>query len=111
MKRYETFSGASVPGVVTKKVNGSTFKFIPYVISENNGEYTWMVITVRPSRYTYEGLVDAIINMHYGMDEMLAILNNYTMDPQNPKYIKEFNEMQELRKIAKKFAKEHFNIA
>ena len=110
MKQLMLISGTSVPEVVTKKINGATFKIVPYVISDNNGNYEWTEILVRPSGYTYEGLVKAIINIHYTPDEMFAIMNNYLLDPENEKYKDEFIAMQSVRKSAKEYAKNHFNI-
>ena len=44
------------------------------------------------------------------MDEMMAVLNNYTSEPKNAEYKKEFLAMQECRKQAKEYAKKHFNM-
>lgn len=110
INRYEIISGTQVPEVITKKINGKTTKFVPYVISEDNGEYKWTLIQLTPANYTYAGLVDAIINLHYHIDEMMAVLNNYTAEPKNTKYKNEFLEMQNCRKAAKEYAKKHFNM-
>lgn len=110
INRYDIISGTEVPEVITKKINGNTYKFVPYVISNEYEEYQWIMLQLRPAQYTYDGMVSAIINLYYNTDEMFALINNYTAEPKNPKYKKEFNEMQDRRKRAKEYAKQHFNM-
>ena len=107
---FDTFNGTTVPETTTKVINGCAYVDIHYVLSENNGIYTWKIITLKKSEYTYSGLVNALIGLSYNLRETLAILNNYMDDPENPKYKKEFKELQEVRKAAKAYAKKHFNL-
>lgn len=87
---------------------GQKYISIPIIIDvENtNGTYSYVTIDVLKYNYTYGGLVDTFIKMIYSDREMTAIINNYLLDPTDENIVKEFNEMQEVRKEAKTLAKE-----
>ena len=54
----------------------------------------------------YARAVSANIRKKYSQDAIEAILNNYLLDPTDPKYRSEFMELQEFRKDCKERAKE-----
>ena len=54
----------------------------------------------------YSVLIVHIINAYYNEHQMTAILSNYMVEPDNEKYVKEFNDMQKIRKLAKDTANE-----
>jgi hypothetical protein len=49
--------------------------------------------------------------MKYNNDKIQAIINNYLLDNSDENIIKEFNEMQEWRKISKQLAKDILTAA
>ena len=105
------YSGENSPEVITYKSRGKTFRYVPYNVKKlKDKTYTWNYVFVGPSGYNYDGLVNAIIGIKYTLDKMLAILNNYLYDSENKTYKQEFNDMQNWRILAKKYAKEHFKI-
>ena len=53
----------------------------------------------------YECIITKIIRQRYPDNDMTAILSNYLNEPDNEKYINEFKEVQEWRKVAKSVAK------
>lgn len=111
IKLNEKYSGVELPEVIISIHGVKTFRYVPYnIVLNENKLYTWNYILIGPSSYNYEGVVKAIINVKYNNDSMTAILNNYLLSPDNEKYKKEFNEMQEWRLYAKNFSKQHFGI-
>lgn len=98
------------PEVCSEIINGCGYKYVPYIMSEDNGMYTYRYLLIKDSEYTYGKLVDIIIGFTFSLRETLAIMNNYMLDPNNPKYKAEFDELQNIRKAAKDYAKKHFNI-
>lgn len=54
----------------------------------------------------YSVLISHIIKAYYNDHQMTAIINNYLLDSADENYIKEFNDMQKIRKIAKDTAKQ-----
>lgn len=105
------YSGAEAPEVLTRKVRGKTFKYVPFNIKKSkDGIYEWYYVFLGPGAYNYEGLVDAIIGKKYSLRNMMAIVNNYLYDSTNAEYKKEFDAMQKWRILAKKSAKQHFNL-
>lgn len=54
----------------------------------------------------YSVLVSHIIKAYYNDNQMTAIMNNYLLDSSNEDYIKYFNDMQKIRKLAKDTANE-----
>lgn len=109
-KLINTFKGTKVPETTIKNINGCLYMEVHYVISEQNGEYTWTNILLKKSEHTYPVLVDAIIGLSYSLRETLAIIGNYLSNPKNPEYKQEFEEFQKVRKAAKDYAKKYFNI-
>lgn len=105
----KTYSGDNTPEVVTQKLRGKTFRYVPYNIVKTDDVYTWNYVLVGPANYNYEGLIDSIIGIKYDLRAMLAILNNYLLEPKNKEYKQEFDDMQAWRLKAKQYAKEHFN--
>lgn len=65
-------------------------------------------MNIQPGRFTYAGVIDAIIIHRYPSAEMDAINNNYLDDPQNETYIQERAEMKAWRADAKAIAREIF---
>lgn len=94
-------------------------------------KYAYSSVTIGNARWTYSGIVEAIIREKYTIDEMEAITNNMAAVNavflqtlvsggiiEATKYLKSsinddnstiFKEMQEWRAMAKKEAKELFN--
>lgn len=79
---------------------------IPVYVVYNDGFYYYNTLYVSKSRYNYDDLVDLLIKMVYSDKEMFAIINNYLLDQDNENSLKEFNEMQDVRKEAKLLAKQ-----
>ena len=104
------FRGNESPEVVTKKVGKKYYTYVPYILSEENGEYTWEYVVMLAYKYSYEGVVEALIAMRYNNNEVIAIMNNYLSEPKNLKYKKEFAELQEWRLTSKNYAKKHFGL-
>jgi hypothetical protein len=102
------YTGENTPKVVTETINNKVIKYVPYDILEDNGTYSWKYVPVSLEYYNYEGLVDVFIGLKYSLSSMLAIINNYLLDPDL--YKKEFDDMQNWRKTSKILAKKHFNL-
>lgn len=62
--------------------------------------------TIGPGKFNYGGIVDALVVAKYPNDKMQAIINNYLLDSSDELILKEFNEMQEWRKISKIIAED-----
>lgn len=56
------------------------------------------------SDFTYDNIINTLVNIVYPQDKMQAIINNYLLD-KDEKHIVEFNEMQNYRKQCKDIAK------
>ena len=76
---------------------------------EDSKERTDLLITKPNLKYDY--LVSLIIGLKYNNDKIQAIINNYLLDSDDETSIKEFNEMQEWRKISKQLAKDILTAA
>jgi hypothetical protein len=94
-------------------------------------KYAYNSVTIGNARWTYSGVVEAIIREKYSIDEMEAITNNmsainavfmqtlvtdgivgaikYLKDSADSEDTNTFKEMQEWRQLAKNEAKEIFN--
>lgn len=94
-------------------------------------KYAYNSVTIGNARWTYSGVVEAIIREKYSIDEMEAITNNmaainavfmqalvtdgivgaikYLKDSADSEDANTFKEMQEWRQLAKNEAKEIFN--
>lgn len=81
---------------------------VPIVISENNGVYQWVYITIPKFKYHYRELIDTIISLKYDLSETLAVLFNHLDEPDNEKYTQEYNDFMSWRKFAKEYVKKHF---
>ena len=103
------YSDTDFPEVYSKTINGCGYKYVPYIISEDNGNYQYKYLLIKASDYTYEGLVNVIIGLKFYLSETLAILYNYLSNPKYAKYKAEFDELQIVRTEAKDYAKKHFN--
>lgn len=55
----------------------------------------------------YATLVDYLIKIAYSPEDQIAILCNYQLSPTNDKYLREYNEMQDWRKLCKETAKNY----
>ena len=53
----------------------------------------------------YGRIIDHIVRSEYTDAESTAVLSNYLAEPDNEKYVKEFKELQNFRKLAKTYAK------
>lgn len=60
-------------------------------------------IKIIPGKFTYGGIVDALVTKEYPIDVMQAVQNNYLLDPVT--YKSEFDLMQAWRAEAKEIAK------
>lgn len=76
---------------------------------EDSNEHTDLIITKPNLKYDY--LVSLIIGLKYNNDKIQAIINNYLLDNSDENIIKEFNEMQDWRKISKQLAKDILTAA
>lgn len=110
----KTYSGVELPKVFSNKSNYKYYKYIPFIWDEKKqGEstiYTWEYIMLPIENYNYGKLVEGIIELKYSNSEVIARLNNYISEPDNEKYKTEYKELTEWRKIAKEYAKKHFNM-
>lgn len=100
--------GTTRPVASTQVLNNNTLVNVPVIISEDDGIYTWVYITMNEYNYHYRGLVDIIVSLKYDLTETLAILFNYMDEPENEVYKKEYNDFQSWRKFAKEYSKNHF---
>lgn len=103
------YTGTEEPKMVSKRLNRTTLRYIPYNIVEDNGTYSYRYVLLDPNNYNYEGMVDAIIGVKYELKSTIAILSNYLLDSTNAKYKAEFDEFQNWRLFAKEEAKKYFN--
>lgn len=53
----------------------------------------------------YGQKVNILIRQKYSQDVVESILNNYMANPENPKYIQEFRDLQEYRTLCKEIVK------
>lgn len=63
-------------------------------------------VQIRPGRFNYGGIVDALITFRYPSDKMSAVQNNYLADPEDAEHAQEFTLMQTWRTTAKTIARE-----
>lgn len=110
MDLRNTYTGMNNPEIVIEKVGRTTYMYIPYDITEENGAYSWKYVLLTSSKYGYENMVDAIIGIRYELKKALAIISNYLLDPTNEEYKNEFDEYQQWRTFAKMEAKKHFKL-
>lgn len=96
------------PNLVEYAIFGGTKRFsININVSEvKEGWYEWENYSIPLGSFTYEGIVDSLIQYKYPIDKMQAVINNYLLDPEDAYAIDEFNKMQAWRKEAKEIAKE-----
>lgn len=92
-----------------KKINEQIKNCIKfYIITikfDSYDEHT--VLRVPLHKLSYDDLVSILINIQYSQDKMQAIINNYLLDKEtDDTVVKEFNEMQEWRKLSKVVAKD-----
>lgn len=92
--------------VETYKVLGSINHTVNINITESDNGYTWEAVHVPAGRWSYSGVVDALVQHKYPTDLMQATINNYLLDPSDEYAVSEFNKMQAWRKEAKEIAKE-----
>lgn len=107
---YKVYTGSKEPVVISKRIDGCTFKYVPFDITFENDVYSWKYLLLRIDKYNYEGLVSKLISDKYTLRDSIVILSNYLLDSTNEKYKKEFDELQKCRIEAKEFAKRHFNM-
>jgi hypothetical protein len=107
-----TYFGNVFPETISKKINNKFYIYVPVIVEENTDQYKYIYkyICMKPYEYEYKNLVSFIICMKYSSNDETAILMNYMFEPNNEKYIKEYNELQSWRLFAKNYAKKHFNL-
>lgn len=80
--------------------------YVPLYVKHEYDAYNYNNFSIAQNKYNYNDLVDLLIKMVYSDKEMFAIINNYLLDQDNEDALKEFNEMQDVRKEAKLLAKQ-----
>lgn len=65
-----------------------------------------IAITAEESK-DYGTLVDTLVKIKYSPEDQIAVLCNYQLNSNDDNYIKEYNEMQEWRKLSKLSAKNY----
>lgn len=88
---------------------------INYCISQNeDGFWQYYTLDLSTTMYdyikgdsnkVYECVISKIVRQRYPDNDMTAIISNYLNEPDNEKYINEFKDVQEWRKLAKSVAK------
>lgn len=88
---------------------------INYNISQlDNGVWQYYTLELSTVMYDYikgdrdkiyECIISKIVRQRYPDNDMTAIISNYLAEPDNDKYINEFLEVQNWRKVAKTVAK------
>lgn len=126
MGKLVKLNSVKEPDLVTVEQNEQTNEYIYLGININvckltDGSYDWDCIEIdNESGFfkvldnihnadidtKYSVLITHIIRAYYNDHQMTAIVNNYLLEPENEKYVKEFNDMQKIRKLAKATAKQ-----
>ena len=95
------------PDILETCVLGGVRRYDINIDVVQEGEmYKWEQVNVPIEKWNYSGVVDALVQYKYPIDKMLAVINNYLLDPEDAYAIDEFNKMQAWRKEAKEIAKE-----
>lgn len=89
---------------ITSELKIGSRKYTINIKFEDSRERTVLVVSKQNMNYDY--LVSTLIKTRYNDNKVQAIINNYLLDSDDENIIKEFNEMQEWRKISKQIAKE-----
>lgn len=109
------YTGTEKPKVYGGKHNNRYYIYVPFIWSETPKNdtfiYTWEFLMILNTEYNYSKLIEEIIKLKYSDSEVIARLNNYISEPNNSKYKSEYEELQSWRKIAKEYAKKHFNVS
>ena len=109
-----TFSGTEFPKVLLNKSNYKYYNYVPVILNEEQQNdsivYTWKYVVIPFEEYSYNKLVEGIIELKYSNSEVIARLNNFISEPDNAKYKLEYDELAAWRKYAKEYAKKHFNM-
>lgn len=104
---YNDIKLGEKPEIRYYKHNNIDMVCIPYDLFEvSPGIYSWKELNIRYVSLNYKNIVSTLIDMKYSQADMTAIINNYLLDPENEETKKDFNEMQEHRKYAKRMAKD-----
>ena len=126
MGKLVKLNSTQEPQLVTVKKNEQTNDYIYLGINIivcrlTDGSYEWDCIEIdngsgffkvvnnihnSDNEKKYSILITHIIRAYYNDHQMTAIVNNYLLEPENEKYVKEFNDMQKIRKLAKATAKQ-----
>lgn len=61
-------------------------------------------VSMALSEVSRNKLIAAIIRSKYSVDDMEAVVNNFVSDPESDKATKDFKDMNEWRKLAKRVA-------
>lgn len=112
--------GDSEPGILTVIVDPKTNDYVYLSINNNiiqlgDSRWSWDALEI-PELYLYpihnadddtkyKVFTAHIIKAYYDANDEMAIFANYFKDPNNTKYKKEFDDLQELRNRAKSLAK------
>lgn len=102
----EHCSSASKPSLNKIKFGKTQYVSVPLFVEYYNNAYSYNEMMIDYRKYNYNDLVDMFIKNVYSDKEMIAIINNYLLDPSDEKLLLEFNEMQAVRKEAKNLAKQ-----
>lgn len=94
---------------ITSEFKICSRKYTINIEFEDSQERTVLVVSKPNMNYDY--LVSTLIKTRYNDNKVQAIINNYLLDSDDETSIKEFNEMQEWRKISKQIAKEILTFA
>lgn len=90
---------------ITDKIYNCIKTFIVTIKFSGYDEYTTLRIPI--NKLSYDNIVSMLISKKYSYDKMQAIINNYLLDKDiDELVVKEFNEMQEWRKLSKTVAKD-----
>ena len=111
-RQYEGYNYPSTETIVSKY---NTYVYIPINVEKiplEDGQilYKWEYIDLKSENYNYKGLIEALIWRKYDLSDTIAIMMNYTAEPDNIKYQNEFEDLQNYRKEIKAFAKKHFEM-
>ena len=120
MAKLVKMSSVEEPSVITVGKDDANDKYYYACINVNvvqltDGTYEWDGLILpdygvdnihhADDETKYSVLISHIIKAYYNDHQMTAIMNNYLLDGDNEKYVKEFTQMQKIRKIAKETAR------
>ncbi len=102
--------------VETRKRLGMQQRTVNYGVQELAAEgrvgfrYRHKAVTLEPGVWSYGAIVDAIITAEYTGGRMQAVINNYLADPADEEARAEMQQMQQVRLMAKRIAREALEL-